>query len=299
MSWTRGAAAGVMLLAAALPALAQTTLEWKFKEGEKFYVEAVTETKQTVTIAGKSTTVGATYTTVSQFEVKKAAADSYTLEQTLTGVQVKSNKPDDPITAVLSRYAAQAKGSTFTFTLASAGTITSKTLEGYDDFVKRLSGGNEAQEKLVRAQYPEELFRDELSRIFLPLPGKPVNKGDKWVRKETDVLAYGKLTGENTYTYDGKDTNGGEKISVSEKWTFVPAKDGQAVAGVTTATLNVDGASGQITADPAAGRLIRHEESKHITGTLTYTDAARKEITAAVDLTTTRRFRRVEENPLK
>src|SRR5690348_3933318 len=82
--------AGLLLAAVVLPARAQTALEWKFKDGDKFYVEAVTDTKQTVTIDNKATTSASTFTTVSSFVVKKAA-DGYSVEQTIEGVKVTSN----------------------------------------------------------------------------------------------------------------------------------------------------------------------------------------------------------------
>jgi len=86
--------AGLLLLGLVLPAPARAALEWKFKEGDKFYVEAVTETKQTITIDEKKTTSASTFTTVNSFVVKKADAGSYTLEQTVEGVKVKSDKDD-------------------------------------------------------------------------------------------------------------------------------------------------------------------------------------------------------------
>jgi hypothetical protein len=291
--------AGLLLLGAVLPAPAQTTLEWKFKEGDKFYIEAVTDTKQTVTVGEKPTSLASTYTTVSQFEVQKAAAGAYTLKQTVVGVQVKSNKPDDPVMSTISRFAAQFKGTTFTFTMAPNGTITSKTLEGYDDLIKKLTGGNESAEKEARARYPEDMFRDELSRIFVPFPDKPVSKGDTWLRKETLAIPNGTLTGEITYTYDGRDPKDAEQIKVNQKWSYALPKGGSGGGRVTKGELKVDQATGRISVDPAAGRLIRNEESKHITGKLTYTDTTMKEITSDIDQTTTRTFRRVDENPLK
>jgi hypothetical protein len=290
--------AGVLLLAAVLPAPAQTALEWKFKEGDKFYVEAVTNTKQTVTVADKATSSESTYTMVSRFDVKKADAGSFTLEQTVEGVQVKSNKADDPTVALASRFANLLKGATFKFTINSAGKVTGG-LDGYDDFMKKISGGNEQADKKNRALLPEDAFKEELTATFGFLPDKPVTAGDKWVRKENMALPWGKLSGDATYTYDGKDKDG-EKIKVERKWTYaLPTGEGAGGIKVTKGDLKVEDASATIIADPAAGRLVSDTQKTHVSGKITTTDAAMKDTAYAIDQTTTRTVRRVDKNPLE
>jgi hypothetical protein len=287
-----------LLLALVPAASAQTALEWKFKEGDKFFIEAVTETKQTVTVSGMSAaTSSSTYTTVSQFVVKKADAGSYTLDQTIEGIQVKSGKADDPTVGVASRHANLLKGAKFTFTINAAGKITSN-LDGYDDFVRRQSGGNDKAEKRVREFLPEDVLKDELSAIFAVLPSKAVNTKDTWKRTETVVLPWGKLTGESTYTYEGKDKDG-EKIEVTQKWSYALPEATTSDVKVTKGKVEVSDATGTIVVDPAAGRLVSHKEKRHLTGQLTTTDTTKKEITADIDQTTTRTISRVEKNPLK
>jgi hypothetical protein len=303
MSMRATMAAGLFLLAA-LPAPAQTALEWKFKEGDKFYVEVVTENKQAVTVGDKTSNSESTYTTVSRFEVKKADSGSYTIEQTIEGVQVKSNKTDDPTVAVVSRFANLLKGATFKFTLSSSGKI-SGNLEGYDDLIKKLSGGNEKAEKGNRALLPEDAFKDELAAVFGFLPDKPVASGATWTRDESMALPWGKLSGKATYTYDGKDKDG-EKISIERRLSYaVPEGEGAAGVKVTKGDVKVEGAGGTVIADPAAGRLVSATQKMHVSGTITVTDTSTKDTTAAkpttftVDQTTTRTIRRVDKNPLE
>jgi hypothetical protein len=290
--------AGLLLLGLVLPAPARAALEWKFKEGDKFYVEAVTDTKQTKVIMGeeKKITSASTFTTVSSFVVKKADAGSYTLEQTVEGVKVKLDK-DDTAAGVAERFANQLKGAKFTFTINAAGKITSDKIGGYDDLIKKLGGGSEAGEKAVRTLLPEETLREELNVIFVPFPEKEVSKGATWNRDEKLALPWGTLKGEAVYTYQGKGKDG-EEISVSRKWTYELPKEGASGVKVTKGDVKVDQASGTIVVDPAAGRLIRHEQSVHVKGRLTATDSEKKETTFDVDQTTTRILKRVEKNTL-
>jgi Family of unknown function (DUF6263) len=289
--------AGFLLLTAALTAQAQTTLEWKFKEGDKFYMEAVTEVKQKVALGDKpAVTIDTTYTTISSFVVKKAKADSYTLERTIEGVQVKSSKPDDPATPVVSRWANLPKKASFTFTIDPSGKIIGK-LDGYDELMKKFSGGNEAVEQSNRAGLPENLFKEELNDMFGFLPGKAVSKGDTWTRPERIALRFGKLAGDATYTYQGKGKDG-EQIDVSHKWTYTAPTEPVDGLKISKGDLKVAEASASIVVDPEAGRLVRNKQDTHITGQLTLTDAAKKDISFSVDQTITRTVRRVDQNPL-
>jgi hypothetical protein len=296
MSLRRTMAVAWLLLAAALPAPAQTTLAWKFNKGDKFYIQTATEIRQKVTIGDKVTSSTATYTTVSLFEVKKAEADSYTLEQTVESVQLKSDKPDDPNNAIPSRFAAQIKGSKFQITLSPSGTI--KSLEGYDDFIRKLSGGREADDKALRAEYSEEGIRSELNSIFVPFPEKAVSKGDTWSRKVVLPTPFGTLTADRTCIYEGRDKDA-ESIKVSEKWSYALPKDSGAGTKITKGDVKVDEASGQILVDPGAGRVVRNEEKRHLVGKLTLTDSANKDVATEFDTNVTRTIRWVKENPLK
>jgi hypothetical protein len=291
-------AAGVLLLGLVLPAAAQTTPQWKFKEGDKFFIETVNDTKRTVTVGNKKTTSGDTFTTVSEFVVKKADAGSYTLEQVITDVKAKSEKPDDATDYIPTRFANQLRGAKFRFTIDAAGNV-GKSLEGYEDLVKALGGGDEATEKAVRAQYPEDMFRADLNGIFVPLPDSPQGRGATWKRPESFTMQWGKLTGEATYTYDGKDADG-DRIRVNRTWSYELSKESPAAAAIKDGSFKVDEATASIVADPAGGKPIRDVQTTHLTGTLTVTDAAtNKDTKVSIDQTTTRTLKRLDEYPPK
>jgi hypothetical protein len=289
--------AGVLLLGLGLPAPAQTSLQWQFKQGDKFFIEVVTKIDQKVTVAdAKPVTSSRTFTTVSSFAVKKADADAYELEQVVEGVKVTPDKPAEA-NDVAARFANQLKGATFTFTINRAGKITSKTIEGYDALISKLSGGNAAAAQQARALLPEDDLREELGAIFGFLPDKPVSKGDTWARPESLTLPWGTLKGEATYTYQGKGA-GGEEIAVRRKLTYGLPKEGTSGVKVTKGTLQVDRADGSIVVDPAAGKLVSNVQNMHLAGKLTMTDASMKDLTFDVDQTTTRTIKRVDKNPL-
>src|SRR5262245_42776375 len=79
---------GVLLLAGfALPAYGQVKLEWKFKEGDTFWIETVAKTRQTVKELGRESKREQEQTTVWHFTVVKATADTIILDQVLEGLE--------------------------------------------------------------------------------------------------------------------------------------------------------------------------------------------------------------------
>src|SRR5437588_3545111 len=89
----RQACGAVLLLLAGvgLPAYGQTTLEWKFKDGDKFYVEEVSDMKQTVSIIGKDIRQNNKITTISSYVVKNSSGGEVTLDQKIESVDVKTS----------------------------------------------------------------------------------------------------------------------------------------------------------------------------------------------------------------
>jgi hypothetical protein len=285
--------AALVVAGVALPARGQGALEWKFKEGEKFYVEVVTQNKQSVEIAGKKTPSDSTITTVYGFEVVKQGPEGTVLKQTIEGVRVKS---DDPTAAVAARGANQAKGVAFQVTLAPSGKLLK--FEGYADLIRKIGGSGEAGEKAARTLIPEEALKEELARIFGFLPDKPVSSGATWSRDELSSLGPGgTLTGKVEYTFKGK-AEGGESITFTRSLAYAPPKEAAGGVKLTKAEAKVDQAGGSVVFDAAAGRLVRQESSLHLKGNFTIDDGTRVTATA-VDQTTTQTIRLLDKNPLE
>src|ERR1700730_16271603 len=84
----------LVLTIAALPARAQVSLDWKLKEGDRFYVLTESTFNQVMELPGKE--VGKeikqelTQTSVLQFYVEKKTPDgNYTIKETIEGLMVK------------------------------------------------------------------------------------------------------------------------------------------------------------------------------------------------------------------
>src|SRR5215467_10516032 len=95
---------GILLLmsVAAMPARAQVALDWKLKEGDRFYLQTESTSNQVMELPGKD--VGkeikqeTTVTSVMQFYVEKKSPDgNFTIKQTIEGLMVKGAGASAPV----------------------------------------------------------------------------------------------------------------------------------------------------------------------------------------------------------
>jgi hypothetical protein len=291
-------AAVLALAGAALPAYGQGGLEWKFKEGDKFYIESATRTSQTLELKAqnKKSEYTTEQTTVLGFKVLKQDRDSAVLEETIEAVRVKT---DDPTNSTAGRNASLLKGATFKVTVTPAGKVA--RFEGYVEWLKKTSRGNDAVARTLRDHLPEELFKEELATIFSFLPERAVSAGATWKRPITlpDQIR-GDITGEAEYTYKGK-TDTGEQITFTAalKHSEPPKEPKEAERPVRLNDVKIDDMTGTIYFDAAAGRLIRQEINLREQGSVSFTGADTKKLTFTFKQQTTRNIKLLDKNPLQ
>jgi hypothetical protein len=240
-------------------------LEWKFKEGDTFFVEAAVTEKQKAESKGKSQAGELTQTKVWTFTVKKAGP-APVLEQRLEKWDLKG---DAPFGALPAKVPEKLKGVVFTLTLTPEGKVSQ--FEGYAEVLKRLDADNELMARLWRILLSEETFRYEAERVLSGLPEKPVQKGDDWKGTATLPLApFGAFRVEHHFTYQGKDKQG-ELIEDTAALTYVPPKGdvGGLPLKVVKGDLKSDGMKTTRVFDAARGRLVRAETKWGVRGSLT------------------------------
>jgi len=203
-----------------VPAHAQTNLEWKFTEGDKFYVEDVSTMKQKIGFMGKDIDQTLKTTMVTSYSVKKKTGSDVVLEQKIEGVDVKSM---GGLGGDMDKMMEKLKGAKFTITLnLKDGKITK--FEGYDEFIKALTEGNDEAGKFVKMMLSEDVLKKGCEEVFTFLPGKAVSKGESW--KKEAIIPFGPLGSfktVNDYTYQGKEDSL-EKISLKAQLTYSPPK---------------------------------------------------------------------------
>jgi hypothetical protein len=285
----------VVLAFLAGPALAADTvkLEMKFKEGDKFYVETVSNTKQVMEFMGVKNESETDSTLVTSFTVKKSDKDGVVIEQKIESIKNKSSgglPGADKIVDAL-------KGATFKLTLNNKGEVTK--IEGYDEFVKKLSADNELAGKMLKSFMSEDTIKATAAENFAFLPPMAVAKGDTWKRSQAVPLGpLGNLKGETTYTYKGAGKDG-EEINFDQTLEYAPPKEGDDSLPfkITKGEMKADKATGSLTFDASKGRLVKTEQSTKMKGSLTF-EVAGNTTTVTLEMTQTAKSKFLDKSPL-
>lgn len=290
-------AALLVLVGLGLPAYGQTTLEWKFKEGEKFYVEEVNDVKQNVSIIGKDIKQNTKITTISSYTVKSvsgAGEQEVALEQKIESVDVKST--GDGLGGQMDKLFEKLQGATFEVTLKK-GKVTK--LKGYDDFIKKLADGDEMTGKFAKMLLSEETLKKSIEDLFGGLPARPISTGDTWSQEAT--IPFGPLGSFKTskdMTYKEKDKDG-VLITYKSKMSYIPPKGEGAFAGllkIVKGNIKSENAKGSVLFNAEKGRLVRSTFSMLAKGTMTVEVMGNQlELDISADQTTTTRV--LTKNP--
>jgi len=287
-------AALVVMASLAMPALGQTTLEWKFKAGEKFYVEEVNDVKQNISIIGKDIKQNTKITTISSYTIKSVEGSEVVLDQKIESVDVKST--GDNLGGQMDKLFEKLQGATFQVTLKD-GKVTK--LKGYEDFIKKLADGDETTGKFAKMLMSEETFKKSISDLFGGLPSKSIKQGDTWSDEAT--VPFGPLGSFKTskdVTYKEKDKDG-VLLTYKSKMSYIPPKGEGALGGllkIVKGNIKSDTAKGSILFNPDRGRLVRATFSMTARGSMTVEVMMNQlELEISADQTTTTRV--LDKNP--
>jgi hypothetical protein len=263
----RTAWVGVLLVGAtAAPAFGQVKLEWKFNEGDKFYVEDVSTLKNKIGFMGKEYDQTTKVTMVTSYKVDKKTSDSTVLTSKIENVEVKSMAG---LGESLDKMLEKLKGAVMKITLDKNNKITK--FEGYEDFIGKLTAGDEETGKIIKKIITEDTLKQSSDQMFAFLPPNPVSKGDTWKHDaKVPFGGMGEFKASQEYTYLGKEA-AGEKVALKGSLTYLPPK-GDSTFGlfkIVRGNLKAEGAKGTMFFDAAKGRPIRYSMAMVMRGTLT------------------------------
>jgi hypothetical protein len=285
------AAAVLVLAGASLPAHAQTTMAWKFTEGEKLFVEEISDQKVKMSLMGKEFKIDTKTTKITSYTVKRAAGAATTLEMKIESLDVKAeNNPFGGMEKMQEKLV----GATFTVTL-DGDKITK--FEGFDAFMKRLAEGDENFAAIGKQFMTEDMIKKDVEELFTALPKGSISKGHKWDKDLSVPMGpLGTLKNINHYVYKGAESDG-DLVTYTSDVKWAPGKGGD-LFKVSKATLKSDNARGSFVFDSAKGRLVRGSKSMTMSGTLTL-DVMGNEIEMEMSQDSTSTLRVLTRNPKK
>jgi hypothetical protein len=267
--------AALVLAVLTAPGYGQVTLEWKFKEGDKFFLETTSVFHQTMKTLGKELKQDLEQTTQFSLSVLQKNDVGAVLEQKLEAISLKNLNMTGSSTND-EKFLQQLKDATFKVTVTPRGEITK--FEGYDDLLKKLAGDDAKARATIQAILSEDSLKRSVGDTFGLLPAGPVKSGDKWggdKKTELPLGPLGSFTVVKNYTYDGKETVEGkslDKISFSGSATYAPPKMADMSVlpfQVVKGDLKAENIKGIVLFDSGAGRLAMAETTMQLKGNVT------------------------------
>jgi hypothetical protein len=269
-------------------------LKWKFKQGDalEYVMERAVDGKLNLSGADIEFKLKMTFDTT--WKVTAVAADgTASVDQSLERLQVSMDsplagsleydsaaptKPDSPAwSMMIEPMVTGLLGQTLKWKVSPQGKVTDIEMPEKlkETFAKQSEGGNrQAGLGLGGNMFSDRGLREFVEKSVAPLSDQAPGKDVTWKQSfESPIPRIGTQTAETTFSFAGADKLDGksvEKIKTVTELTFEPADDAQADLEITA-----QAASGTIYFDPAAGRMIKAED----------TQSSTKEITGPRELT--------------
>jgi hypothetical protein len=213
-------------MAIAGAAQAQTTLRYKFKEGDKLEYVVDQDQKIAMNVLGMDIDMTSKLAmglscNILQVDDKGNAKFKVTLDRVkmvMEGgpfgkIEIDSkdkDEPDNPIEKLFSEMVKSIAGLEMSFTADNAGNLSDVKLS---ELKKMKKVGGAGLPVGGTAFGPDTLKSLVEGNVLIPLPKEPISKGKSWTNKINTKTDLGKVAGENTYTYEG-DENDLVKLAV-------------------------------------------------------------------------------------
>jgi len=256
---------------------ADTTLKWKFKEGDVLNYVMDNATEQKIDRQGAVIDIGTRFVFDLTWKVKSVAADGTAeMEQTVDRLQFKvtspfanmdydsksEKKPEGPIWDQMEPLMTALLGQAFQLKVSPAGKVSDIKLP--EKLAKHFAdqqgggagGGGRRGLGAMLGGFSENGVKEMIQKSVLPLPEKPVTADTKWNQSFEMVMpGAGKQKTLVTYSYSGSEQQEGkslDKIATKVELTFEPAENSQTEVEITEQE-----GSATIYFDTAAGRTVK------------------------------------------
>jgi len=263
----------LVLLAAPLTVRAQTSvrpveLKWKFKEGEKFWVDTQTRIEQGQRGVNFSQANIVQLRTITSYVVRKVSEGNY-VELEAKIVSTRYNNNQTPDSEKMATLYGRLQGATFQIVLGPDYQV--QRLDGYNQWFTKLAAiiNNQAEVDRVRTLIPESDIKNALVEGFGFLPETAVTPGQQWKKRtELNLAPVGTLTAALTYTYKGPERGGLEKITIETKEQGKFSKNLAAATPGTQAEFVLESRTGTLLFNNVAGKLQKADHTYQTRGTI-------------------------------
>lgn len=246
-----------------------------------------------LSVAGKDFNQKVKTTIVESYTVKSVTGKTVRMEKKTESVEVLSS--GDSMGGQLEKIMEKLKGASFIFTLTD-GKVTK--FEGYNEFLKKVSGDDEYATKFAKEMLSERLLKKSLEMTFGELPSKAVKVGDTWSQNNTIPFELGDFKAAQDFTFKKRDKEGAE-LTFKGNITFAPPKGAGLLGGmlkIVKGKAKSDNFKGTRVFDIEKGRLVRATSAMQVRSALTVEIMGNQlDLDFRIDQTTTTRM--LAKNP--
>lgn len=260
-------------------------LKWSFKAGDKFFQKMTTRTEQSLKIQGQQIKQDQEQEFVFSWTVKSAAPEKVELEQKIESVNMRirigsneisyNSASKDQTENPVASFFKPLIGASFTITL-DPKTMRVVSVQGREDFVKRLRDANPNMSQLLGQILSEDQLKQMAEPAFAVTPPSPVAVGGAWEREARLTMGpLGSYDALYKYIYQGKEKKGDaelDKIEVQASVKYKPPEAAQATGlpfKIESGNLEAKEVKGTIYFDSKKGRTHSSEMVVNLTGKLT------------------------------
>jgi len=266
---------------------AKANLVWKFDFEKKtpFYQKMTTKTEQKFTVMGNVVSQNQQQIFYFSWTPEKKDGDNLVLKQKVEGVVMNIEIGNQKITYdstaksnennPLNEFFKALIGAEFTVTL-DAKTYKVTKIEGYKEFVEKLTKANPTMKPLLDTILNEEALKQMVEPTFAVLPNKEVSEGDTWDLngRKLDMGPIGTYINDYHYKYVGKDPANKmlDKIEFTTNLKYEAPKEdkqgGTLPFKIKSADLNSKDAKGTLLYNPEKGWIESSDMTLRLEGKL-------------------------------
>jgi hypothetical protein len=250
-------------------AQAQTTLRWKFKEGER--LDYVMDQKMVMKMNVNGMLIENSMSQVMDFvwDIKKVDSDGvaemvqkierirFRMDTPVGPVEYDSKEgkpPEGPIGQVIAPIFDAMAGSEFSMKMDSLGEVSDVKVP--EKLLGALQGAPGAGQ--LGGIFSEDGLKHTMNQSAIALPKEPVSKGKTWNKKmELNAAPIGTMKIDNSFAYQGTDSRNGakvEKIEVKVAQSIEPLPD-----AMIEVKIKEQESKGAVYFDNAVGRMTESE----------------------------------------
>jgi hypothetical protein len=205
--------------------------------------------------------------------VVKQKIEALRLDMDMGGSKISYDSARPDVNSPLFEFFNALVGAELTLTISPRKKVTK--VEGREALLAKFVKANPALKATFETLLSESALKEMANPLFAPLPGKSVQKGERWAElSKLEMGPLGTYATTSQYVFEGPDKKDRKLVMVAVKQKLTYTAPGPAAGGglpfkVKSADFKSSEATGTIHVNPNKGRVERSEVTLRLRGRMT------------------------------